>query len=482
MSKDALIVGVLDTSEEIGDRDLAAKCRDFTISCCRFDYFGPILEGDSVDGILEQASHGDHAYCLIQGYGHAMVRYRDAERSIVTNFIKAVGEWAAEHDFLVAGRILDGGERWYGLDPFCLLVDLRHYRDLGKPSFHDDGGPRPLPAAEARREARNGESVLHALRPAVGDTASNTAGDPQLPGWSLIAASLQHGKEVRDFDPLLYRCRYDLRLDEPAARKTARAFLGEGIFAYDSDEADGLPAGWRGFLDFVKDQAKYAKQGIFLGNWESYDDIETPPEGFRGPVSSLYGVAAGFKPNRMLATHGFDETTRVVFFDYSSAALAMRRALVEEWDGVDFPRFIASVAERFPDAFYQLWGNAQPGTLDLDLVAGIWDKEVKSWGGGAAFQEHWARYRALPHRFVQCDLFADPRPLLATLESGPGAVMWWSNAFHSLNSVWFYTLEERQRRYRQWLRDAAAINPGMLLYGTDVDNLNIGGTFIRDHL
>ena len=53
-----LVVGVLGTPGKTGDPDLEQKLRDFTLSCCRFDYHGPILESDSVEGLLAAASQG----------------------------------------------------------------------------------------------------------------------------------------------------------------------------------------------------------------------------------------------------------------------------------------------------------------------------------------------------------------------------------------------------------------------------------------
>ena len=76
-----------------------------------------------------------------------------------------------------------------------------------------------------------------------------------------------------------------------------------------------------------------AGRGVFVLNYESYDDIAEPPPGFTPPVSTLYCVAAGLKPNRILATHGVDADSRVVFFDYSQQALDFRRGLDGECGG-----------------------------------------------------------------------------------------------------------------------------------------------------
>ncbi len=482
MAEPDVIVGVLETPGRTGDPDLEQKLRDFTLSCCRFDYHGPILESDSVDGLLAEASRGGARYALVQSWGHAMVRYGDRERATHTHLIKAVAERLSGQDFLVAGRLIDGGDRWFGLDELVFVVDLESYRHLGRPRFAPaPGGSRPLPAGAPEMEETSGDPLLRSIRPRAGTVDAA----PSLAGWGLVAASLEHGTPVLGFDETLRHCGYDLRPRSAAEVEAIRRLSGAGIFGWDGT-ANGLPlsADWKGFLDYVHLQAKHAKRGIFLGNFESYQDVETPAADFQGPVSSLYAVAAGFKANRILHTHGFDRRTRMVFFDYSPLALDLRRILVEEWSGADFPGFIERVSPRVPDAFYQLWGNlwaTRPGSLDMEMVRGIWEKELRLWGGEEAFLEHWARYREIPHRFLHCDLFAASGSLLESLGTGPREVMWWSNAFHSVNSAWFYPREERHRIYEKWLADVAAVNPDLLLYGTDVENLNLGGIRIRDH-
>jgi hypothetical protein len=476
-----LIVGVLETPGRTGHQHLERKLRDFTLALCRFDYRGPILESSSVDELLAAAARTGARHCLVQACGNAMVRHGDRRRASDTNLLQALGAWLPRRDFLVAGHLLDGGERWFGLDEICFLVNLDAYRALGRPGFTPAAaGPLPLPAA-AWVEDTAGAGVVHRIERRLGTRPAT----PALPGWGLIAASLEAGKPVLGFDETSRHCSLDLRPKSAAEIESILRFSGAGIFDFDGSGGDrSLGESWRGFLGYVQNQAKHAKRGIFLGNFESYEDVERPPAGFAGPLSGLYAVAAGFKANRILHTHGFDSRTRMVFFDYSTLALDLRRTLVEEWDGADYPGFIQRISGRFPDAFYQLWGNLwapRPGALDPALVGGIWERELAIWGGEAAFREHWSEYRQLRHHYVHCDLFADAAPLLAVLGSGPREAMWWSNAFHSLNSVWFYAREDRHRIYTRWLDDAAAINPGLLLYGTDADNLGLGGIRLDDH-
>jgi hypothetical protein len=479
MSQDDLVVGVLKPSVEAENEDLRTKLRDLTIACCRFDFSGPLFESDSVDDLLDRAAETGAGHCVIQSHGHAMVRLRDIPQAIDTNFIKAVRAWLHGQDFFVAGQVLGDPASWYGLDELCFVVNLEDYRRFGKPRFTPTiQGPVPT-VRELPGDGSNGTRP-RTLEPAGGRAHAKAS----LPGWGLVAASLEHGKAVVPFNGLLERCRYDLRPKSAGDVRSFLAYREDGIFSYDATNGASNPD-WKGFLNFVKDQARHAKKGVFLGNWESYDDIETPPKGFASPVSAVYGVAAGFKVNRILHTHGFDGKTRVFHYDYSPVALGIKKAQVEEWDGRDYPAFIASVAERFPDAFYQLWGlwgAPRPGALNLDMVKAIWDNELRLWGGEEAFVEHWSRFRTLSQSFVHCDLYARSGPLLDSIVPDPGAILWWSNAFHSLNGVWFYSRPERQRIYREWLEALGRINPDLWLYGKDVDNLEIGGTQIRDQL
>lgn len=166
---------------------------------------------------------------------------------------------------------------------------------------------------------------------------------PTLPGWQFVDVSLRQGKLAYALDPSLRR---------------QTVYLGPGADL----------AGTR-FVQGVEDQVRNARRGVFLWNLESYEDVAPAPGDFRPPVTTLYAVASGFKPNAILRSHGFDEHTRVVFFDYGKNALAVKRTLREEWDGWDYPRY-----------------------------------------------------------YVCYNVLTEPQVLLDRLDGRPGAVVWWSNA------------------------------------------------------
>jgi hypothetical protein len=270
-----------------------------------------------------------------------------------------------------------------------------------------------------------------------------------------------------------------LTADSPAAAAQLRSWLGPGIADLDRAAAArswGEPAAR--FLADVQRLTANLPRGVFVWNIEPYDDVQ-PPDDFVRPLSTLYSVAAGFKPNWILETHGFDERTRVVFYDYSEAGLEFRRLLLEEWDGADYPSFLRRLFQRLPSsrAFYCLWDGATPETLDWDEVEARWRQELDRWGGASVLRAHWRRYRRLPHERVGCNLLRDAGPLLARLRDEPSAVIWWSNAFFTVYSNWMLAADRRQAIYRRWIERLARSAPRLLLYGATADNVSVN--FVR---
>src|SRR5262249_18625957 len=136
-------------------------------------------------------------------------------------------------------------------------------------------------------------------------------------------------------------------------------------------------------LQSVSAQVNNARRGVFLWNFEPYDDVTTPPKDFQAPLGTLYIVASGLKPNMPAHSLGMDAKTKVVFFDYSEKALQVRKLMVDEWDGDDYPSFFHYVVKRYPhpETFYQLWAGLTPETIEDADITRMWEDEGRKWGG-----------------------------------------------------------------------------------------------------
>jgi hypothetical protein len=467
MHAQELVYGLLDTTASIPDRTLASKCRELTLAWSRYDYHGPIIEHHSIDEIVGRAAGRGHRYCFIQAYGQ-VIHERWTPGTEGGGFLATLRDFLLNLESMVAGRILQTHGGWYGLDRHCLLIDLRRFAECGRPAF-GRAGPRSATLPGACASSRGG----HIVR--LDPTESAAPGDRNLPGWDYIRASLRHGLPVVALPESLQAQIVNLE-PEFAEAGGPWEILRNGIDgAGPFRQVPELGEGQRNFLHTVRSQTANAQRGVFLLNVESHADVEVPQPGFAGPVSSLYCVASGFKPNRILQMHGMDADSRVVFFDYSPNALAVRKVMVEEWDGEDFPQFMRYLFACFPApaTFYQLWGGVTPDNIDWSLVDKLWQDQLDQLGGAPAFRDHWREYRQLPHEYIHCDVLTDPQPLLERILPGPGALMWFSNAPFTMYANWFHSFEERRRMYRRWIERLAELNPDMLLYGSDYANSNV---------
>jgi len=308
---------------------------------------------------------------------------------------------------------------------------------------------------------------------------------PQHAGWNFIDTSLRNGLAILNFSKSIDGSR--INLFDPSLKKM-QAFsrhLDTELPDYCStDPNHGLSYGQRQFLDSIDSQVKDSRKGVFLFNLESYQDVIEQPENFTPPVSSLYSVAAGFKPNMILHALGFDEATRMVFYDYSKTALEIRQFIVSEWDGEDFPRFVRYLMKSFSssDVFYQLWANLGPEDIAWDDLQQLWLDEIEKWGGESVIKEHWNAYRNLQHEYILCNLYKDQSSLLAAIDNRPNAAIWWSNAFFTIYSNWLYTADERKKIYDNWLAKLAERNPGIFLYGSDYNNINVNHIRVGEYL
>lgn len=228
------------------------------------------------------------------------------------------------------------------------------------------------------------------------------------------------------------------------------------------------------YLEALTDQSIQAQSGVFVLNFEPYSDIEAPPADFEGPVSLLYSVAAGLKPNRILETHGFNQQTRVVYFDYSQCALEFRRMLLANWDGRDYPAFLRSLTRLMPSStHYYLWPGASPDALNGAEMEHLWVAETLRWGGPEAFADHWARYQSLRHDFLHRNILTECGEILRLVQDRDDAVIWWSNAFSTVYSAWNFSVAQKRHVYENWIRDLAQKAPRMLLYGSDHSNSGV---------
>lgn len=435
-----VVFGIVTPTSTGADGATRSAFRDITLGWSRHSYCGRVLESASVDGALRAAAESGARHCVCQRAGHVLV---DTFHVRTTGIVEDLVRLVRDHDVAVAGHVVDAGRagRGVALSDRFLLVDLEHFERLGFPSFG------PVSDGAVGRSAQLGSGIG---------------------GGELVASCLKARLPVVNLDPMVVGRTLDL--EGPTASEDAFLRLRGQPIPADAQLTE-LTRDQRAFLGRIRDQAAFARQGVFLWNFEPYADAVVASQSFPGPIHALYSVASGFKPNMLLHLHGFTPATRVVFFDYSPAALAVRRWLVENWDGRDFPALVPALSKAFPpsEMYYQVPGGEADTALSQVAVEAAWHHELERWGGAAIFHEHWERYRSLSHEYVDCDLLDDPGPLLRRV-NGDHGVIWWSNAFFTVYGNWFHLPAHRRERFEHFIASFAAAAPDLLLYGSDDNN------------
>jgi hypothetical protein len=432
--------------------------RELTIAWSRYGYHGDLIEDSSVDQILMKAAQSSARYCLIQSAGHVIDEQWYLSHWQREGFYQGIQRIIKAEIFLVAGEPLTNEQGSIGLKTDCLLVDLEYYRTFDKPKFGETGD-LPAPVEQSQLPTDGPENV------------------PDVSGWHFMQTCIKHDLPLIRFGDAINDCRFDLATGSSTGQFDK--LIGKPVDEIDNTK--NLTIAQAEFIQRIKKQLKNAQKGAFLFNIESYQDLTQQADS--APLDALFSVAAGFKPYRILFSQGFHADTQVVLFDYSLKALEIRRYIVENWDGVDFPSFVRQLFKRYPqqNVFYQLWYDTTPDTLDWNDMEHLWQQELEKWGGAAAFKHHWQQCRQLPHQYLHCDLLQNRQTLLNELSRYDNSYIWWSNAFFTIFSHWHYSPTERKAHYLDWITALSVAAPNCQVNGADHNNIAVNGLSARQY-
>lgn len=417
------------------DERLAELTTYFTV----FSFTVPRTEiawARSVDAAL---AAGTKDYCLIQNAGHLFFGHTDLARDLHA---------AMEACEFLTGRIHDRGGYFY-LDDQCLLINRRAWERLGRPVFG-------VPQASTQTVS---VPVYAPHGGRLGDLAPSSLGELSITarfgyGWRAISASLTARHNVRQWPETLQ----PWHLACAAYREDIGAWR-EALLDNVVAPRPTAPAGLRAYLDVLctRFMANADHPPVFVFNSEA--DFDLPVLSVRPGLDTAFVLAAGFKSNRILETIGYHENTDVVFYDYSAAALALKRLTVEEWDGADFGAFFTAVRPRLEAMFSRQLYYMQPdalatnGTLNHEFQA-----EMRSvFPSREHWLAHWQKFRRLHHRYVQVDLIAAPDTARGMIhENARGdTALWVSDMFNAPYAVGKFSWARRQSAF-DTLTDALA--------------------------
>ena len=143
--------------------------------------------------------------------------------------------------------------------------------------------------------------------------------------------------------------------------------------------------------------------------------------------------------------------------------------MIAEWDGRDYGAFFLAAKPRI-DAMF---GNAVaylPPHLLKDAAA--IDKEFKREMGEVFantehWLEHWRRYKALTHHFVEVDVLQDQAGVRAMIDTHAkgNTALWLSDMFNSPNAVGKFGWNRRKGAYDTLVGRLATATESYLILG-----------------
>ena len=441
------VVGIYDDRDFSKHLTFDEKRKEITEFFTRFKYFGPIIVGTSVNDVLDKASEHEVDFCIVQSVGHIIME---------ATFFSLIEKWIDKQNFFVTGHIMDkntknknnpsGKEGYYGLHKQCMLVNLDYYKKFDKPVFGDKNSTETF-VVKAKRHVKDIHDDYTPL--SLAPTEELTICTPLVDGWNFISTSLANDLTVYNFHPKI---------------RDSKQYI------YPSTSAEELSKQ----LNWIQNIVDYAPQCVFLWNTENYKDLKYVS--LNKPVNKLYSVAASFKPNMILNHFGFHENTEVVFYDYSKPSLAFKKLLVTQWDGEDYPAFITWALSKY--SFSETGGTE----TEIYTRDELWKREIEWWGTEKAIKDHWDRYKKLKHSYIHVDICEAPEKLTNKITNEENSVIWWSNAFHTVNAQYVRGLQGVTDCYNTWISQINTKNSDIWILGKDYLDRPIEGSQIKDYV
>lgn len=441
------VVGIYDDTRMSNNLTQAEKNKEITEFFTRFKYFGPIIVKESINEVLDEALTHAVDYCIVQSVGHII---RDVQ------FFHFIEKWIESQDFFITGHIMDknkknlnnpkGDEGYYGLHKQCMLVNLKYYEKFDKPVFGiKNSGEAFLVKAERHAKDIHDDYTPLSLKPTE-DTQICT---PLVDGWNFINTSLANDLTVYNFHPKI---------------RESKQYIYPKTSVADLEHQ----------LSWISNIVDFAPKCVFFWNTENYSDLKyiKMPK----PLKKLYAVAASFKPNMILHHFGFYDDTEVVFYDYSKPALAFKKLLLKEWDGVDYPRFLDYAQRKYK---IDETGGNETQTLTRNE---LWQREIAWWGSEEAIKNHWDRYKKLKHTFIHTDICENPLKVSNLITEEENSAIWWSNAFHTVGAQYVRGVSGVKECYENWLNQINTKNPNIWILGKDYLDRPVEGERLREYL
>jgi hypothetical protein len=309
-------------------------------------------------------------------------------------------------------HLLNFKDQYPHVHPQLFAVDYQTWKAVGWPSWNYDAREQAFTSLEyvASDECVHDDYTPYRIR-STSESKKYRVTEMQV-GAKVIRALFENAFHVHNLLEPLRQGKFHLYPDRDW--EEFDTFLNGG-------EYTGTNSSQKHYCELMTHLNNQVRRQYYVLNTEPLTRIPV-----NSSVAHYAGVASGLKLFCTMAKNGFNDFTKVTYFDFSPIALQFQKALINNWDG-DFntyeyhcEKFKQANRGYFPCSPSGSWGATYRYLLnDLQLYR-------------PDFQELWRHFQGLEHRFVEIDLYQDQdqRRLVELLGCFESNYLWISNAFY----------------------------------------------------
>lgn len=324
---------------------------------------------------------------------------------------KTNGEW------LVSGQIMDQYEnrlmfndpealKWensYYLFPITAIVNLKKWRELGRPEW----GQPSLTAVEHLIPNRSETNVHDNYTPLFINPGNELATTPVKKGWNIINESLKNNmpvynlsNEIRQSQTYLYPENNPKMFNDfwhslymmPKLSDQYYKVLQSVMPAKTPIRIDSTT--WGSFIRNTEDYIVNRFSDLFYDNMGNVDTMMLPCSGFKDVI--VYSK----KPKDVAIK-------QIIHFDIIKGCVDIRKRIINEWDGtrshftVLLEEIKADYKKRFnhPNCFHMSSMNTFDDAY-LDILRNFDNEEE--------LEQTWNEFKQLNHVYIHADILAEP--------------------------------------------------------------------------
>lgn len=383
------------------------------------------VEGNPIHSIIEKNEDACMKEAVEHGFDYLVLTWEGNIFDIYVYHDKCIAaindiDNKTNGNWLVCGQIIDQFEnrkhhndpkqdQWqnsFYLFPITALVNLKKWRELGRPSWGEEGQHEVVNVVASKECVHDNYTPLE-ITAGQGQTLTKTKRS-----WNIINQSLKNGMPV-----------YNL----PGDIRSAQNYL------YPEVNVDRYNDFWLSLYNMPKltDQykrvlnsiitSKYPKR-IFDGAWQFFikntEDYE-PRFPLSGTVDwtniqTVMLPSSGFKD--FIATMGKNgprKTFDVIHFDIIPECVTIRKTMIETWDGrrSTFEKMAADIGSKYRknpmDAYHM---------HSMKTFTEVYEHILSYFHSEEDLEQQWQKFQSFTHKYIETDMLTDPYPAIKLID------------------------------------------------------------------